>query len=246
MKTVRRKIRSGKAPSFSGGDSRVTGGVFTLNLARVREILPSGYRPFVVAPGVALGTIVCRERLGSASSGNGTSVVVAVLLSRGARVLPEPFFTLHSLMKGMASAFVFRIAVSGRLRKRNGGGVPGKPEFAADIAFRETATHRILTVRDRATLELILELDFEKIVTREVSRVSARFYAVSAHGGSPSESPVIVTLRPREWGVAWFSPGLAVRWGRHASADPLKNLGWGWPILGVSSPRAESELGPGL
>lgn len=215
------------ARRFVSGDLRLMGGAFAADLKRVRDMLPSGRRPVVIAPGTALACVFCLEWLKPGIGSRG-EVVVAVPLEPLGSILPNPLSALRSFVAGSSDAIIL-----------------GVPKHAAEISFRATATHRICTLRERNSLELILELDVQKNASNAAWMKFPWRHVVNIAACTSGESGAVMEFTFSEWGASLPLAGVALRWGRDARAAELKKLGWGVPLLGIDAPGANAILRSG-
>lgn len=217
------------------------GGVFTASLKRIEKLLPSGCRPLMVAPDTVLACVFCLEHRES-PLGPYNEAIVGVLLTGARGSLLGPLEALKSLVLGKSEVFICQLPVSLEAARKQGVRLFGFPKFTAEIVFRETATHRICTLRDKASLELILEFDLKKMPTRSFWTRFSRKHTVRIFAPSSNSCQATAVFSLQEWGASFLLPSIALRWGRSMLARDLKLAGWGVPLLAVHAPRARLVL----
>ena len=132
--------------------------------------------------------------------------------------------------------YIYTLAVSNEEPHQNRTSHLKLPIFKADIAFRETKTHRICTVRDSATLDLIMELDSRKPPNR-----GGKFLRLlPALKLGPLYSGLGVRIVDLKLSV--LIPRMAIRFGSNHLAGKMRQFNVGRQWLFVFAPRCRGSL----
>lgn len=231
----------GKSPMFFR-DLHMMGAVFTADLARLREALPDRlYRPLRLWPGVGLAAIHCLEYKDT-DVGPYCEVSLSIAIHRpGRSLLPGPLEALRAAAFGRYHAYVAELPVTTEVALYGGLDFFNFPKYRADISFRETASHRVCTLREAGSLDLILEFEGRRLAAKPSRR--ARLMTLNSYprmDGRAWRARMVVNRRES---AAALGPGrCAVRLGSSPRAAPFRTLGLGWPVQYLFAPKAEAIL----
>jgi hypothetical protein len=238
---TKKSARSRAARRLMFDDLSLMGGIFTADLKRAREWVPSGRRPIVIAPGTALACVFCMEYRKSGIGPYG-EVAVAIPLEPAGSFLPGSLSAFMKFIAGGSDVFIAQLPVTTERARSSGVSLMGLPKFTAEISFRETVTHRICTLRDRQSLELILEFDVKKCASGAAWMKFPWRHAVNIDASASGGALAVMDFVLSEWGAVLPLSGIALRWGRDPRAAEWKKLGWGVPLMGIHAPGAKAEL----
>lgn len=235
-----------KSPLFVR-DLSMIGAAFTADLARLRRALPDrSCEPLAVSPKHGLVALHCFEYKDTDIGPYNEVAVSIAVRAPGRTFLPGPVDVLRSLASDDYHAHVFQLPVTTEVAAAGGIEFFNFPKFRADIVFRETAGHRVCTLRDAKTLDLILEFEGRKIRTRTRARAAApsvtTLNSYPRVGGRLCRARMAVNRRRAGQGPALGDCALWL--GKHALAEPLKGLRIGWPVWYWYAPQAEAILFP--
>ena len=229
----------GKAPMFFR-ELNMMGAVFTAPRWRARLALPkSGYRPLIVPPGLGLIAVHCMEYKDS-DIGPYNEVAVSIALRRGWLPLMSAYQAARSLSRSVFHAYVKSLPVTTEVALHGGIDFFNYPKYLADISFRETAGHRICTLRDKKTTELIMEFEGRRLACWSCAAAEDNLltlYTYPEIGGKVRRAKLLINQRER--GDAFFR-GASLRLGSHPSAEAFRGLGL--PVQYVYAPRCQGVL----
>lgn len=244
QKTVTFKKYKTKSPLVFY-DLHMMGGIFTASLKHVKRLLPKNYHPVQVFPGKALLAVHCMEYHDSDIGPYG-EVSISVILKPPGFIIPGSVKLLLATLTKNVHVFVQELPVTTDVANIGGIQFFKFPKFVADISFRETKTHRICTLRDKKTLDLILEIDCMKISTRHIQQNKSReIYTV--HTYSQKKDPGMrgkFKINLLERGMSFLMPRISLRWGKHPLAIKMNELKWGIQLQSVYAPQCEAVLYP--
>lgn len=229
----------GKSPMFFR-DLHMMGAVFLADLRRVHEALPAGlFRPLALPGGKGLVAVHCMEYRDT-DVGPYNEVSLSIAVRRGWL----PFMSLAQLVRSLQSqafhAYVKALPVNTEVSLHGGLDFFNYPKYLADISFRDTATHRVCTVRDRESRDLILEFEGWKPRTRTSGSDIVSLWTYPVIGGRPHRAKMLVNQL--EAGTAWLRRGAWLRFGPHERAEVFKRLELGRQAQYVYAPRCEAVL----
>jgi len=231
----------GKSPMFFR-DFSMMGAVFLANRTRASAALPRrGYRPLKMPLGRALAAVHCMEYKDS-DIGPYNEVSLSIALKRGWL----PFTSLIQAARAVQSrtfhAYVKALPVTTETALHGGVDFFNYPKYLADISFRETATHRVCTLRDKESGDLILEFEGRRVATwtcapKDENRLTLLTYPEL--GGRPMRAKLLVNRV--ECGTAWLR-GAGLRLGPHFRAAEFRDLEIGPVLEYVYAPRCQGVL----
>lgn len=242
-KSIRFGGRDFRSPAFFH-DMNLMGGVFTADYRGVQKLLPQWCRPILIFPGKTLIAIHAIEYLKS-DIGSYNEISISVILQPDGAFLPHIIRNLLSLMTQSCHAFVYQLPVTSKMSEACGVHFFGFPKFVADISFRETSTHRICTLLDCNSMELILELDMMKFKTStrpDMDRSDVSTVYVYADGSEAGNCRGKLQIHVNEGARSYLIPHLALRLGKHDISKRLSELGLGQVICSDYAPHCESIL----
>lgn len=231
-----------KSPLFFY-DLNLMGGVFPIHLKAVQKILPKDKQPVSIFPGLALASVFCLEYKES-DIGLYNEVAIAIPVLQPKYHLPGRLRFLPDLLLRNFSTYVCYLAVTSEVAQVGGDHVFGRSKCIADVSFRETATHRICTLRDKKTLDLILEVDLKKAKTQHVHQNSPELYTIQLFPEKENLKKLSFQCNLLEREYFSVMPQMSLRWGGHDVAQSFKELKWGYALCGVFAPQAEAKLIP--
>jgi hypothetical protein len=228
----------GKSPMFFR-DFSMMGGVFAASFARARAALPArGYRPLEVAPGVALAAVHCMEYKDS-DIGPYNEVSLSIALRRGWLPFTSLFQTARAMATGTFHAYVHALPVTTETAVHGGLDFFNYPKYLADISFRETATHRVCTLRDKDSRDLILEFEGRKLATKKSEDDRLTLLTYPEIKGRPRRAKLLVNQLER--GTSLLR-GAALNLGSHARAGAFEGLGFGRLVEYLYAPKCQGVL----
>lgn len=231
----------GKSPMFFR-DFHLMGGVFLADLTRVRAALPAGwYRPLRMPLGRALVAVHCMEYKDS-DIGPYNEISLSIALKRGWL----PFVSLLQAARSQRSrtyhAYIKALPVTTETALHGGLDFFNYPKYLADISFRETATHRVCTLRDKESRDVILEFEGRRLATwtcapKDENRLT--LYSYPEIDGRPRRAKLLVN---RLESATSTLRGAALRLSAHPRAAEFKNLGLGSVVEYLYAPRCQGVL----
>jgi hypothetical protein len=231
----------GKSPMFFR-DFHLMGAVFAADLSRVRAALPKKwYRPLSLPLGRALVAVHCMEYKDS-DIGPYNEVSLSIALKRVPLPLTSTLQAARAVQSRTYHAFVRSLPVTTEIALHGGVDYFNYPKYLAEISFRETAAHRVCTVRDKETGDVILEFMGRRIATwtcapQDENRMT--LYTYPEIGGVPRRAKLLVNRV--ESGTAWLR-GASLRLGSHPDARQFGELGIGRPVEYLYAPRCQGIL----
>ena len=232
----------GKSPMFFR-DLNMMGAVFTADLAKARTALPEGcYRPLALPLGRALVAVHCMEYKDT-DIGPYNEVSLSIALHRSRLPFMSVVEAAASLRRQAYHAYVTALPVTTETALYGGIDFFNYPKYLADISFRETATHRVCTLRDKESLDLILEFEGRKIATRTCAAKNENrltLYTYPQIGVRPYRAKFLINQIER--GAACLRRGASLRFGSHPRAEEFKELGLGAQPQYLYAPRCQAVL----
>jgi len=233
---------AGKSPMFFR-DFHMMGGVFTADLDGLRRLLPRGWvgrRPLRLPGRRGLLAIHCMEYRDT-DIGPYNEISISVPVKRG--WLPALSVLQLARSVGMREyhAFVAELPVTTETALHGGLDFFNYPKYLADITFRETAAHRVATLRDKETLDVIVELEGRKVpAPRSKHPDTMTLYTYPEIDGRAHRVKLLVNQLER--GGAYLRRGASLRFGPHPKAERLRELRLGRQVQYLYAPRCEAVL----
>lgn len=230
----------GKSPMFFR-DFSLMGGVFLADAARVRAALPRGYRPLTLPLGRALVAVHCMEYKDS-DIGPYNEVSLSIALNRGRLPFTSLAQAARSVLTRTYHAYVKALPVTTETALYGGIDFFNYPKVLADISFHETAAHRVCTLRDLASRDLILEFEGRRTSTRSPAAQEddlMTLYTYPEMDGRPRRAKLLV--KRLECGTKLLR-GARLHLGSQARADEFKGLGIGRVVEYLYAPRCQGVL----
>ncbi len=236
----------GKSPLFFQ-DINLMGCVFTADLKAIRKFLPSKhYYPLSFFPGRGLVAIHCMEyKKSDIGPYNEVSLSIAIQYGKKPSFIPLPL--LQSTLTSNYHGYIQELPVTTEVALYGGVDYFNFPKYLADIRFRETSLHRICTLRDKESMDLILEFEAQKITTRsldrlpvlnELSKMTLNAYPVK--GGKTVHAKTLI--HQKEFGVSFLIPRVNIRLGDHPRSAPFQELDLGTQLQFFYAPNCEGIL----
>ena len=241
QKAVSIRGAPGKSPMFLR-DFHLMGAVFLADLPRVRAALPPGwYRPLRLPLGRALIAVHCMEYKDS-DIGSYNEISLSIALKRGWLPFMSLLQAARSLQSSTYHAYIKALPVTTETALHGGVDFFNYPKYLADISFRETATHRVCTLRDKDSRDVILEFEGRRIATwacaaKNENRLT--LYTYPEIGGRPQRAKLLVNRL--ESGTTYLR-GAGLRLGSHPRAEEFNKLGIGPALEYVYAPRCQGVL----
>lgn len=232
----------GKSPLFYR-DVHWMGAVFSADARKVQEALPDRqYRPLLIAPKTALAAIHCVEYR-DCDIGPYNEVSLSIPIRDPAfAAAPSAWTLLTALLKRRYHAYVKELPVSTEAALYGGIDFFNYPKYLADISFRETAAHRICTLRDKESMDLILEFEGRKIAAKK-SRAPLDVLTFDTYPRKENRTyRARMLLNLKEAAESYPVASSPVRIGRHPRAELFRKLGLGRPLQYVFAPKCEAIL----
>ncbi len=219
------------------------GGIFLADYDAVRRFVPSIYHPIKVLFRKALVSINAIE-YGETDVGPYNEVAISVLISPPDG--PFPFIVREitsTLMKSFHS-YVLELPVDTDISVQGGREIFDFPKFLTDISFRDVGGHRICTLREKESLDLILEIECRTIkIYYHPQNGSLNTMTINTYPPSGETSKRgRVHINHIEKGMKFFLPYTSIRFGKHKLANRLRELNIGHSIMYIFSPQSEAIL----
>ena len=231
----------GKSPMFLR-DFHMMGGVFLADLRRVRAALPKGwYRPLRMPLGHGLVAVHCMEYKDS-DIGPYNEISLSIALRRGWLPFTSLFQAARSLRSQTYHAYIKALPVTTETALHGGVDFFNYPKYMADISFRETATHRVCTLRDKDSRDVILEFEGRRLATWTCAPKDENpltLFTYPEMGGRARRAKLLVNRL--ESGTSRLR-GAGLRLGSHPRADEFKNLRIGHVMEYLYAPRCQGVL----
>ncbi len=228
----------GKAPMFYR-DVHMMAAVFTADLEVIRSWLPNGrYRPLRIGRRRGVAAVHCMEYKDT-DIGPYNEVSLSVGVHYGRMPALSPARLVGSLLTGGYHGYVKELPVDTEVSLYGGLDFFNFPKYLADITFRETAGHRICTVRDKESMDLILEVEGRRIRTRREPRLMTLNSYPQKDGRTIHAR---TTVNQLEWGKSFLLSNTSLRLGRHPRAEPFRDLNLGRQLEYVLAPSCEAIL----
>lgn len=231
----------GKAPMFFR-ELRMMGAIFAVPRPKALAALPgSAYKPLTLPSGLALAALHCMEYVDS-DIGPYNEVSLAIALRRGWLPVPSLLKAANALRSQVFHAYVASLPVTTEVALHGGIDFFNFPKFLADISFRETSSHRICTVRDPVTKDLILEFEGRRLATWSCAPKDQNLltlYTYPEIGGKTRRARLLIDQRERG---SCLLRGASLRAGAHPRSAPFRALELGRPLHYVYAPRCRAVL----
>jgi hypothetical protein len=223
-------------------DFSLMGGVFLADLAKARAALPdSWYRALRLPAGKALVAVHCMEYRDS-DIGPYNEVSLSIALKRGWLPLTSLIQAARSMRSRTYHAYIKSLPVTTETALHGGLDFFNYPKYMADITFHETAAHRVCTLRDLKTRDLILEFEGRRIATRSPAAERddlMTLYTYPQMDGAPKRAKLLVNRL--EYGTTLLR-GARLHTGSHPRAAEFKGLGLGRVVEYLYAPRCQGVL----
>lgn len=241
QETVSIRGALGKSPMFFR-DIHMMGGVFLADLAKVRAALPpNGYRPLKLPVGHALVAVHCMEYKDS-DIGPYNEISLSIALRRGWMPFMSLFQAARSIRAQVFHAYVKALPVTTEIALHGGIDFFNYPKYLADITFRETAAHRVCTLRDKESLDVILEFEGRRLATWKCAPTAENrltLYTYPEIDGRAQRAKLLINQLERG---ASIGLGASLRLGAHPRAELFKSLGIGRLAHYLYAPRCQGVL----
>lgn len=222
----------GKSPMFYR-KMQAMGAIFTGDLDVLRSwVESSGWYPIAVTETRGLVMIMAMDYEHS-DVGPYRELALAVPVSRS---LSHSF---KEVLNGNIDAVIRELPVNTLPAVYGGIDYFGFPKYLTDIDFRETATHRVCTVLDSRTKQLIVEFEMRKPRVWSSDRVFS-FRTYSEKEATPLKG--LVELNPEHWGGSILPWDAKVRTGPCDRAAAFRELHLGKSLLNLYMPNGRGIL----
>ena len=232
---------AGKSPMFFR-DLHMMGAAFLADFSRVRAALPArGCPPLRLPLGRGLVAVHCMEYKDS-DIGPYNEVSLSIALRRGWLPFVSLVQAARSLRSQVFHAYIKALPVTTETAVHGGVDFFNYPKYLADITFRETATHRVCTLREKESLDLIMEFEGRRLATWKCAAEDENrltLYTYPEMGARPHRAKLI--LNQIERGASYLL-GASLRLGPHPRADAFKSLRIGPVAQYVYAPRCQGVL----
>jgi hypothetical protein len=230
----------GKSPMFFR-DFSLMGGVFLADLAAVRAALPRGYRPLRLPFGRGLVAVHCMEYKDS-DIGPYNEVSLAVALKTGRLPFTSPLQAARAALTASYHAYVSALPVTTATALHGGVDFFNYPKYLADVSFRETASHRVCTLRDKESGDLICEFEGRRLGTRCAPPDGANLMRLTTYPEmSGRMRRARLDVNRLECGTSWLRGG-SLRLGAHPRAAAFAALRLGPLVEYLYAPRCQGVL----
>ncbi len=230
-----------KAPFFIR-DADVIGAFFLCDYAKARALVSPPFQPVKLPFRQGLFAISCIEYKDT-DIGPYNEVVLSIVVQAPGKGFWQKVQSLRSIMQAKFHAYILHLPVTTELSVAGGKGLLNYPKFLSDITFRDTGAHRICTLRDKETLEVILELECPKIKSRRgLLNVMRRYMSVDTYVAGKAESNATFKMHLPAAGQSFVWPRVNLRLGKHSVAEQLSSLGIGQQVYQFSVPHCEGML----
>ncbi|MBI2520175.1 MAG: acetoacetate decarboxylase family protein [Bdellovibrio sp.] len=230
-----------KSPFFIR-DADVIGAFFLCDYEKAQALTAPHHRPLKLPFKKTLLAVNCIEYKNT-DIGPYNEVALSILVSAPGEGLWQKVQSLRAIMQAKFHAFIVQLPVTTELSVAGGKGLLNYPKFLADITFRETGAHRICTLRDKDTLEIILELECPKIKSRQgLLNIMRRRMSIDTYIAGQAKSNATFKMNLPAAGQAFLWPRVNLRLGKHSVAEQLGGLKIGQQIYQFSVPHCEGML----
>lgn len=229
---------TGKSPLFYP-KVHMMSAVFTADIDVIRGWLPDKRcKPLRVGRRRGLAAIHCFEYKDT-DIGPYNEVSLSVGVHYGRLPAFSPARLLSTALTGGYHGYVKELPVDTEVSLYGGLDYFNFPKYMADISFRETTRHRICTVRDPATMDLIVEVEGRKIRT-EKPPAKMTFNSYPVKDGKTLHAKTLI--HTRRWGKTFLLGNSSVRIGRHPRSAPFTELDLGKQVEYLFAPECEAIL----
>lgn len=232
-----------KSPMFFQ-EASLIGAMFTADRKTVENWMPSSaYHPITVSKERVLVAISCIEYKKS-DIGSYNEIALAIPVVFGEKAFMGKRFPLHlralwsSLLRS-CDLYIKELPVNTDIAYVGGVDVLNYPKYHADINFRENADHRICTLREKDTLELVLEFELRKFKARKfIGNINVNTWPIIKD--RPALAKMVV--RPQRIGFSLVPWKTSLRLGKASKASPFAELKLGQPLLSFYAPSYRAIL----
>ncbi len=232
---------AGKAPMFFR-DFHLMGAMFLADLSKARAALPKRWhRPLRLPLGKAVVAVHCMEYKDS-DIGPYNEISLSIALKRGWLPLLSLYQAARSMQSKTFHAYIKALPVTTEVALHGGLDYFNYPKYLADISFRETLTHRICTLRDKDSGDVILEFEGRRVGTWSCAAKDDNLmtlYTYPEIGGRVHRAKLLVNRR--ECGSAYLR-GARLRLTAHPHAEAFQELGLGPVVEYLYAPRCQGVL----
>ncbi|MBI5630290.1 MAG: acetoacetate decarboxylase family protein [Elusimicrobia bacterium] len=229
-----------KSPLFYR-DLHMMGAVFTAPLGRLSAALPRGGPAPLNVLGRGFVAVHCLEYKDT-DIGPYNEVSLSIAVRRGWLPLASLFQAARSLWRREFHGYVSALPVTTTIALHGGLDYFNYPKYLADITFRETAGHRVCTLRDKESLDVILEFEGRRIPTRNRAPRDQNLTAMFSYpeiAGRPHRATFLVNHIERG---SRFLSGARLRLGSHPRSQAFAELGLGPLAHYLFAPRCQAIL----
>lgn len=244
--TMQFKKYKTKAPLFYP-KVHMMGGIFTADVKSTKELLPTTcYHPLYVLPKRVLVGIHCMEYLES-DIGPYNELSLTAFVQYGKFTIPSPLTFAWSYFHDDYHGYVLSLPVNTDISLQGGIEYFNFPKYLADITFRETQTHRVCTVRDIETKDLIIECEGRKISTMKVSKnKKEQVLKTLMFNSYPFKEKQVLHAKAQfnliESSMSYGLGNFSFRLGKHDNANIFKKLQLGNQLHYTYAPECEGIL----
>lgn len=234
-----------KAPMFFR-DLGAMGGIFTADLSYSTSLVPTPlHHPLAIFPGRAVVAVHCLEYRHS-DVGPYNEVSLSVAIAYGRKPILGAAKLAWAALTGSFHAYIVQLPVTTHVALVGGIDVFNFPKYLADISFEETDSHRICTVRDTETHELILKIAGAKIRTCDFPQEDLRHLKTLTLNSYPckdgSTLEARVTMNVKKGRMLYARRRMELTIGSHPQAEMWRKLDIGRQLSYVYAPSAEGIL----
>ncbi len=169
-------------------------------------------------------------------------VSLSLALKRGWVPCTSLIQAAGSLWTRTYHAYVKALPVTTEVALHGGVDFFNYPKYLADISFRETKSHRVCTVRDRESGDLILEFEGRRIATGVLAADAQDTMTLRTYpelDGRPHRATLLVNRV--QYGTCYFR-GAGLRYGTHPRSEAFAGLGAGPVFEYLYAPRCQGVL----
>ncbi len=232
----------GKSPMFIR-DANIIGGTFLADYAKVRAKVPNNFKLMRLPFNKTLVGIHCMEYKDT-DIGAYNEIAISALIHPPHGFLPGPIKSISSALKMNFHAYILHLPVNTEISVAGGTEIFNFPKVMTDIEIRDTGQHRICTLRDAKTLNMILEVECKTIKTKHHSQ-TGKFKEVCVRtyiDENNFSKQGILKINQQESGMSFLWPNISLRYGKHAMADQIKELQIGRQLAALFSPHSQAIL----
>jgi hypothetical protein len=228
-----------KSPYFIR-EANIIGAGFLCDYSAVAKMVPNNIKVIKFPRKKALLYINCIEYKNT-DVGPYNEVAICVAIYPPGNVITRRVKSTIDLLRRHLHTYIIHLPVTTEISLIGGRDILKYPKFLADIVFRDTGTHRICTLRDAQTLDLILEMECRNVKTTH--RVNPfKNITMDTYSEGSERSRGLFKVRQIENGGSILLPKASIRLGKHQISDRLKGLSIGFQLFFISSPKFEGMI----